>query len=59
MQSRYIIELFCLQLVGGGMGGQADTCRVWRFTAVGWGKNPNTQVTVQEFYISDKRSGTY
>jgi type IV pilus assembly protein PilX len=57
-QSRYIIELFCLPLVGGGMDGQADTCRVWRFTAVGWGKNPNTQVTVQEVYISDKRSGT-
>lgn len=54
-QSRFIVELFCLPLVGGGMDGQADTCRVWRFTAVGWGKNPNTQVTVQETYISEKR----
>lgn len=54
-QSRFIIELFCLPLVGGGMDGQADACRVWRFTAVGWGKNPNTQVTVQETYISEKR----
>jgi Tfp pilus assembly protein PilX len=54
-QSRFIVELFCLPLVGGGMDGQADACRVWRFTAVGWGKNPNTQVTVQETYISEKR----
>jgi Tfp pilus assembly protein PilX len=53
-QSRFIIELFCTPLVGGGMD-QTDTCRVWRFTAVGWGKNPNTQVTVQETYISEKR----
>ena len=52
--SRFIVELFCLPLVGGGLE-QADTCRVWRFTAVGWGKNPNTQVTVQETYISEKR----
>jgi type IV pilus assembly protein PilX len=57
-QSRYIIEMFCLPLLNGGLGGVADACRVWRFTAVGWGKNPNTQVTVQEVYISDKRSGT-
>jgi type IV pilus assembly protein PilX len=54
-QSRFIVELFCLPLVGGDIDGQASTCRVWRFTAVGWGKNPNTQVTVQETYISEKR----
>ena len=57
-QSRYIIEMFCLPLLGSSVGSVADACRVWRFTAVGWGKNPNTQVTVQETYISEKRSGT-
>lgn len=57
-QSRYIIEMYCLPLLGTSIGSAADTCRVWRFTAVGWGKNPNTQVTVQEVYISEKRSGT-
>ena len=54
-QSRYIIELFCLPISLGSIEGAADQCRYWRFTAVGWGKNPNTQVTVQEVYISDKR----
>jgi Tfp pilus assembly protein PilX len=53
-QSRFIVELFCMPLVGAGTD-QTDTCRAWRFTAVGWGKNPNTQVTVQETYISEKR----
>lgn len=53
-QSRYIIELFCFPVSLGSIESAADTCRYWRFTAVGWGKNPNTQVTVQEFYLSDR-----
>jgi type IV pilus assembly protein PilX len=53
-QSRYIIELFCFPVALGSIETAADTCRYWRFTAVGWGKNPNTQVTVQEFYLSDR-----
>jgi type IV pilus assembly protein PilX len=53
-QSRYIIELFCFPVALTSIGGVADSCRYWRFTAVGWGKNPNTQVTVQEFYLSDR-----
>ena len=53
-QSRYIIELFCFPVSLGSIETAADTCRYWRFTAVGWGKNPNTQVTVQEFYLSDR-----
>ena len=53
-QPRYIIEMLCLQLEGYPGTGTADTCRTFRFTAVGWGKNPNTQVTVQETYIAEK-----
>ena len=53
-QPRYIIELFCFPVALGGIGGVQDQCRYWRFTAVGWGRNPNTQVTVQEFYMSEK-----
>jgi Tfp pilus assembly protein PilX len=49
---RYTIELFCASL----FTERQDTglCRIYRFTAVGWGKNPNTQVTVQETYIAEK-----
>ena len=51
-QSRYIIEMFCFKTKVGSIETVADSCRYWRFTAVGWGKNPNTQVTVQELYLS-------
>ena len=53
-QPRYIIELLCLQLEGYTGTGPAETCRIFRFTALGWGKNPNTRVTVQETYIAEK-----
>ena len=53
-QSRYIIEMFCFPVSLDSIEGVKDQCRYWRFTAVGWGKNPNTQVTVQEFYLSEK-----
>jgi type IV pilus assembly protein PilX len=46
-QPRYIMERFCLKLLGEEPG----PCRVYRFTAVGWGKNPNTRVTVEEVYV--------
>jgi type IV pilus assembly protein PilX len=48
---RYIIELFCPTLVFEGPDA-GRSCRLYRFTAVGWGKNPNTQVTVQENYMT-------
>lgn len=52
---RYIAELLCIYLQGGEFArGQLDACRIYRFTAVGWGKNPNTQVTVQEIYIGEE-----
>jgi type IV pilus assembly protein PilX len=54
-QSRYIIEMFCMPLGVGSIEDAASQCRFWRFTAVGWGKNPNTQVTVQEVYLSEKQ----
>jgi type IV pilus assembly protein PilX len=54
-QSRYIIEMFCMPLGVGSIEDAASQCRFWRFTAVGWGKNPNTQVTVQEVYLSDPK----
>jgi type IV pilus assembly protein PilX len=53
-QPRYIMELFCMLLRGGGTN-REDTCRVYRFTAVGWGRNPNTRVMVQETYIDEHR----
>jgi type IV pilus assembly protein PilX len=50
---RYTIELFCAPMAYEGPS--ADVlCRLYRFTAVGWGKNPNTQVTLQETYLKDK-----
>ena len=49
-QPRYIIELFCFSM----LAAPPSECRIYRFTAVGWGKNPNTQVTVQEIFL--KRS---
>jgi type IV pilus assembly protein PilX len=50
---RYIVELFCPPLAYEGPGA-AGQCRLYRFTAVGWGKNPNTQVTLQETYLAEK-----
>jgi type IV pilus assembly protein PilX len=51
-QARYIIEMFCMDLALGSISGPTDSCRFWRFTAVGFGRNPNTQVTVQEVFLS-------
>jgi type IV pilus assembly protein PilX len=50
---RYTIELFCASLAVEERG-TASLCRLYRFTAVGWGKNPNTQVTLQETYLAEK-----
>jgi type IV pilus assembly protein PilX len=53
-QPRYIMEMFCLTLLPGGGIDTVDRCRVYRFTAVGWGKNPNTRVTVEEVFIKGR-----
>jgi type IV pilus assembly protein PilX len=51
---RYIIELFCPTLLNVTIGGPPGTnCRIYRFTARGYGKNPNTQVTLQEVFYRE------
>lgn len=50
---RYIIELFCVALPHGGIAGTEDTCKVYRFTARGYGRNPSSQVTLQEIYYKE------
>jgi type IV pilus assembly protein PilX len=52
-QPRYTVELFCASLAVEGRN-TGSLCRLYRFTAVGWGKNPNTQVTLQETYLAEK-----
>jgi type IV pilus assembly protein PilX len=52
-QPRYVIELFCLLLPDGSMVGPGETCKVYRFTARGYGRNPNTHVTLQEIYFKE------
>jgi type IV pilus assembly protein PilX len=51
-QPRYIIELFCPQLAFDLIDGSTN-CRVYRFTARGYGRNPNTQVTLQEIFYKE------
>ena len=52
-QPRYILEMFCLLEKGNSIGstGQA-MCNFYRITARGYGKNPNTQVTLQEMFVA-------
>ena len=47
-QPRYIVEVFCLQENGESIG--VVPCRHYRITSRGYGRNPNTQVTVQEIF---------
>jgi type IV pilus assembly protein PilX len=49
-QPRYIVEQFCLQ--GGVSIGGEDYCKWYRITARGYGVNPNSQVTLQEVFLS-------
>jgi type IV pilus assembly protein PilX len=51
---RYIIELFCARLALEGPS-QSGGCRLYRFTSIGWGRNPNTQVMVQETFLKSKQ----
>jgi type IV pilus assembly protein PilX len=53
-QPRYIIEHFCLPtMIGDTMGGPPEVfCKFYRITARGYGVNPNSQVTLQEMFLS-------
>ena len=51
-QPRYILELFCLRDRTQSIGSQ-DFCNFYRVTARGYGRNPNTQVTLQEVFVSE------
>ena len=49
-QPRYLIEIFCLPQHGAGLG--SPPCKFYRITARGYGGNPNSQVTLQEIFLS-------
>ena len=49
-QPRYIIEAFCLFDPGETISKPA--CNFYRITAAGFGRNPNSVVTLQEIFIS-------
>lgn len=49
-QPRYLIELFCLQNYNSLDG--TTYCKFYRITARGFGVNPNSQVTLQEVFLS-------
>jgi type IV pilus assembly protein PilX len=49
-QPRYIIEVFCLPKYGASL---ETFCKFYRITARGYGGNPNSQVTLQEIYVTD------
>jgi type IV pilus assembly protein PilX len=52
-QPRYLIELFCLPTRGqDSMGSIGVYCKFYRITARGYGVNPNSQVTLQEMFLS-------
>lgn len=48
-QPRYVIEVFCLQQHGESL---ERYCNFYRITAVGYGRNPSTTVTLQETFIT-------
>ncbi len=49
VQPRYIIEAFCLMQHGDTL---QPFCNFYRITARGYGRNPNSQVTLQETFVS-------
>ena len=51
-QPRYIIEGYCLKADGESMGEMGNKCNFYRITARGYGRNPNTQITLQETFVS-------
>ena len=53
-QPRYTIELFCSPMFYETLKDVGAHCRLYRLTATGWGRNPNTRVTLQETFLKDK-----
>ena len=51
-QPRYLIELFCLVRHDEGLSG-APNCNFFRITAIGYGANPATIVTLQEIIAKE------
>ena len=49
-QPRYLMEAFCLQVRGDALSAQIQ-CKFIRVTAAGYGRNPNTVVTLQEIFV--------
>jgi type IV pilus assembly protein PilX len=49
-QPRYLLEIFCLPAYGTSIGGAP--CKFYRITARGYGANPNSQITLQEVFLS-------
>jgi type IV pilus assembly protein PilX len=49
-EPRYVIENFCLLKDGESMG--VTWCNFFRITARGYGRNPSTQITLQETFVS-------
>lgn len=49
-QPRYIIESFCLFVFGGSISDCSES--FYRITATGYGRSPNSVVTLQEVFIS-------
>ena len=49
-QPRYIIESFCLFVFGGSISDCSES--FYRITATGYGRSPNTAVTLQEVFIA-------
>jgi type IV pilus assembly protein PilX len=52
-QPRYLVEFFCLP--GGPASGWSigsAPCKWYRITARGYGANPNSQITLQEIFLS-------
>jgi Tfp pilus assembly protein PilX len=47
-----MIEVFCLQEHGESTGMAAPRCNFFRITALGYGRNPNTTITLQEMFLS-------
>jgi type IV pilus assembly protein PilX len=49
-QPRYLIEIFCLPQHGASIG--SAPCKFYRITARGYGSNPNSQISLQEIFLS-------
>jgi len=51
-QPRYLMEAFCARVHGAALS-QELRCTFIRVTAAGYGRNPNTVVTLQEVFVRE------